>query len=44
MLFGTNPVTKTASGVTIGGARVVEADLTTANGTIHVIDQVLVLP
>jgi uncharacterized surface protein with fasciclin (FAS1) repeats len=44
MLFGTNPVTKTAAGVTVGGAKVVEADITTTNGTIHVIDQVLVLP
>lgn len=44
MLFGTNPVVKNASGVTIGGAKVIEADITTSNGTIHVIDKVLVLP
>jgi uncharacterized surface protein with fasciclin (FAS1) repeats len=44
MLFGSNPVTKSAAGVTIGGAKVIEADLATANGTIHVIDRVLTLP
>lgn len=44
MLFGTNAVVKNASGITVGGAKVIEADIATTNGTIHVIDKVLVLP
>jgi len=34
----------TADGVTVNGARVVEADLDASNGVVHVIDQVLLPP
>jgi len=44
MLFGSNALTKNASGIVIGGAKVIEADLAASNGTIHVIDRVLTLP
>ena len=44
MLFGSNPLTKNAAGITIGPAKVIESDIATTNGTIHIIDKVLTLP
>jgi uncharacterized surface protein with fasciclin (FAS1) repeats len=39
---GTLPVTNSRSGLTVGGANVITADLDASNGVIHVIDTVLI--
>lgn len=41
---GTLAVTSGASGVTVGGANVVQADIAAGNGVIHIIDKVLMPP
>jgi uncharacterized surface protein with fasciclin (FAS1) repeats len=41
---GVLPVSKTAGGVQVGGAKVTKADIQSSNGVIHQIDKVLIPP
>jgi uncharacterized surface protein with fasciclin (FAS1) repeats len=43
-LEGSSLTISTANGVTVNGAKVVNADLTATNGTVHAIDKVLLPP